>query len=323
MTKTLLAASFLLALAAPASAQRPDGPKHFIFFAHERERITETAFISNPNIAGAQLKYSWRELEPVRDRYDFRSIEHDLAVLGKHGKRLWIQLQDVSFSETQVVPDYLLTDPEFHGGVAREAEDGRFSGLTARRWDPAVRDRFAKLLSALGAQFDARIEGLNTAETAVGLNAEQQQPTGFTYDNYAAGMREIMSMAKAAFPRSHVVIYANFMPGEALPDNDRGYLRGIYEHAQRTGVGVGGPDILPLRRWQQLHSLPLIAARGSHVVGAMAVQDGNLADRDRRTGQRITVAELARYATDTLRLDYIFWGTEEPYYSKEILPFLR
>ncbi|HEY0673722.1 MAG TPA: hypothetical protein VGD27_15695, partial [Longimicrobiales bacterium] len=166
MKNALIAACLLLHFVSSASAQGSTGPRHFIFFAHERERITEPAFIDNPNIAGAQLKYTWRELEPERDRYDFRSIERDLAVLAEHGKRLWIQLQDVSFSERQVVPHYLLTDPEFHGGVAHEAEDGRFRGLTARRWDPAVRERFAKLLRALGAQFDGRIEGINTAETA-------------------------------------------------------------------------------------------------------------------------------------------------------------
>lgn len=55
----------------------------------------------------------------------------------------------------------------------------------------------------------------------------------------------------------------------------------------------------------------------------MAVQDGNLADRDRRTGQRITVPELYTFAVTRLRLDYIFWGTEEPYYTEDVLPFLR
>ena len=55
----------------------------------------------------------------------------------------------------------------------------------------------------------------------------------------------------------------------------------------------------------------------------MAVQDGNLADRDRRTGRRITVAELYAYAVTTLRLDYLFWGTEEPYFTADVLPFLR
>ncbi len=33
--------------------------------------------------------------------------------------------------------------------------------------------------------------------------------------------------------------------------------------------------------------------------------------------------ELYRFAQDHLRLDYVFWGTQEPYYSDEILPYLR
>ena len=35
------------------------------------------------------------------------------------------------------------------------------------------------------------------------------------------------------------------------------------------------------------------------------------------------VPELAAFARDSLRLDYIFWGTEEPYLSRDILPWLR
>ena len=132
-----------------------------------------------------------------------------------------------------------------------------------------------------------------------------------------------MTAARAAFPRSCVIQYANFMPGEWLPDGDHGYLRGIYAHAERVGVGVGGPDLLPHRRWQQKHSLPLIAARGPTVRAGLAVQDGNLEDINPGTGQRVTVAELYGIATDRLRLDYIFWGTQEPFYSRDILPYLR
>jgi hypothetical protein len=55
----------------------------------------------------------------------------------------------------------------------------------------------------------------------------------------------------------------------------------------------------------------------------MAVQDGNLADRDRQTGKRVTVEELADYARDPLHLEYLFWGTEEPYWSEEVVPYLR
>jgi hypothetical protein len=317
-----------LALAGTAAAQQPapSAPRHFIFFAHERERISEPAFLTNPNIAGAQLKYTWRELEPERDRYDFSRLLSDLAWLEQHGKRLFVQLQDVSFSRSHVVPDYLLNDTAFHGGVAAKHENGAFAGWAARRWDAAVRARFASLLVALGRAADGRLEGVNLAETAIGFGEDTppaRRPPGFTYDGYAAGVRELMSAARTAFARSHVVVFANFMPGEGLPHDDHGYLRGVYAHADSMGVGVGGPDILPYRPWQRRHSLPLIAARRPGTIAAMAVQDGNLAERERATGQRITVAELARFATDTLRLDYIFWGTEEPYYSAEVLPYLR
>ena len=55
----------------------------------------------------------------------------------------------------------------------------------------------------------------------------------------------------------------------------------------------------------------------------MAVQDGNLADKNPATGRATSVAELYQFAVQSLHLDYIFWGMEEPYYSFEILPFLR
>ena len=108
------------------------------------------------------------------------------------------------------------------------------------------------------------------------------------------------------------------MPG----DERRDYLRGLYAHAERIGAGVGGPDILPHRKWQQAHSLALVRARKPGTIAGMAVQDGNLADVNPATRRRVTVDELFHFAADTLRLDYVFWGTEEPYYTKEVLPYL-
>jgi hypothetical protein len=303
-------------------------PKHFIFFGRDRERIADSAFVANPNIAGAQIKYTWRELEPRRDRYEFEKIAADVALLARQHKRLWIQLQDVSFgAENRLVPDYLFDDPAFGGGVASQYEGAppntRVVGRMARRWDPAVRARFAKLLDTLGRAFDGKIEGLNFAETSFSVGDNRAtHPTGFTYDGYAKAIKEMMSAARGAFRQSAIIVYGNFMPGEWLPDSDHGYLRGIYAFADSIGVGVGGPDLLPFRRGQRNHSLPLIAARAASTIAGLAVQDGNLAEKNPATGARVSVEELIRYATDTLRLDYLFWGTEEPYYSKEILPWL-
>jgi len=82
-------------------------------------------------------------------------------------------------------------------------------------------------------------------------------------------------------------------------------------------------DLLPHRRFQRNNSLSRIAARARGTIGGLAVQDGNLADVNPATGKRVTVEELYRYAVDELRLDYIFWGNEEPYYSSDVLPFLN
>ena len=323
---TLLAAS-------PPSCGTPDRqrdvrPHNYVFFGQERERIADTAFLAHPNIVGAQLKYTWRELEPAQGRYDFRAIRRDLAFLKRHDKRLFLQLQDVSFSKTPVTPDYLSTDPAYHGGVAGKYEadaDGRteFAGWVARRWDPAVRERFARLLTALAKEFDGSLEGIVIPETAVGFDDPARQPSRYSPASYAAGILEMLSSARGAFQKSCVIIYANFMPGDSLSNDGRDFLRSVHAHAATIGAGVGGPDIMPFRPWQRANSLGLIEKRPPGVIAAMAVQDGNLADRNRDTGQQITVPELYAYASTRLRLNYIFWGTEEPYFTSSVLPFLR
>jgi hypothetical protein len=333
----LLCAALSASFAVPSRgwAQASDAgqePRHFIYFGLERSRISDVGILSMRSIAGVQLKYTWRELEPERDRYDFDAIRDDLGLLERHGKQLFVQLQDVSFDERIVnVPDYLLEDPAFGGGVAMkyEFEDDDEShpivdGWVARRWDPAVRDRFARLLTMLAEEFDGRIAGVNLPETSIGFgHSGAFHPAGFSYDAYFDGIKDLMTAARHAFRESDVIIYGNFMPGEELPDEDRGYLKGIYEHADRIGCGVGGPDLLPNRWFQHQNSLPLIAGRAPGTVAGVAVQWGNLEDTNRSTGETVTVEELAAFARDELRLDYLFWGTQEPFFSEDVLPYLR
>ncbi len=329
MLPILLAINVALpATCGTADHARDVTPHNYVFFRRDHARIADSAFLSDPNLIGAQLAFTWRELEPARDRYDLSGIGERLTFLQRHGKRLFVQLQDVSFGETVLTPDYLRTDTAFHGGSARKYERGadgrmRFDGWVARRWDPAVRARFIRLLDAIGREFDGAIEGLVIPETAVGFDDPAQVPSGFSPESYAEGMGAILTAARAAFQRSCVVLYANFMPGETLPSSDRGYLSGLHAQAAAIGAGVGGPDILPFRPFQRSHGLGLIERRATGVIGAMAVQDGNLADRDRQSGERISVAALYEFATARLRLNYIFWGTEEPYFTSEVLPFLR
>ncbi|MBL0940882.1 MAG: hypothetical protein IBJ03_18465 [Gemmatimonadaceae bacterium] len=322
-----------LSMALPASCGTPDRnrditPHNYVFFRRDHDRIADTAFLYHPNVVGAQLTFTWRELEPRSGEYDFEGVRKRLAFLKSQGKRLFLQIQDVSFSEASVTPDYLRSDTAYHGGIARKyegsAKDGfQFGGWVARRWDPAVRERFSLLLAALAREFDGAIEGVVIPETSIDFEHPEHRPSGYSPQVYAEGIQSMITSARNAFQRSCVVIYANFMPGEWLPGDDRGYLRGVHTHAAAIGAGVGGPDVMPYRPFQRSHSLSLIEKRAPGVIAAMAVQDGNLADVNKSNGQRISVAELYAFSVDRLRLNYLFWGTEEPYYTADVLPYLR
>ena len=61
--------------------------------------------------------YSWNQLEPKKDQYDFSLILEDYEYLKSHGKKLFIQLQDVTFNpQRKAVPNYLLTKA-YDGGA--------------------------------------------------------------------------------------------------------------------------------------------------------------------------------------------------------------
>jgi hypothetical protein len=55
----------------------------------------------------------------------------------------------------------------------------------------------------------------------------------------------------------------------------------------------------------------------------IAVQEGNYAEPNPATGKRASIGGLYRFATDYLHADYIFWFNEEPYYSAEVVPFMK
>ena len=61
---------------------------HFIYFDLERDRIRDEAFLSS-RAEGAQLKYTWRELEPQKNKYDFSAIRSDHEFLHSKGKKLF------------------------------------------------------------------------------------------------------------------------------------------------------------------------------------------------------------------------------------------
>ena len=321
--------SLSIAFLSVKSVSAADKVEHYVFFNRERDRITEKSFLETKQFTGAQLKYMWRELEPQKNKYDFSSIEKNLQTLQKHGKKLFIQVQDITFSaQFKGVPRYLTKDPLYKGGVMMQQalKDGKLEtiGWVARRWDPNVQGRFHKLLRELGKAFDGRIAGINLPETAIDYGEDlKNMPKDFSPMKYRhAVMRNLEVMAES-FKKSIAMQYANFMPGEWRPDNDKGHLSSVYEKAVEVGVAVGGPDLLPYRVGQMHHPYHFIPKVNQKIPVGIAVQWNNYKQINPKTKKRVTIPGLYNFGTQYLGADIIFWCTQEPFYSQKVIPYLK
>ncbi len=270
--------------------------------------------------------YSWEQLESERGHYDFSIIQEDYEYLSAHGKKLFIQLQDATFRPNYTgIPGYLLTD-EFDGGaILQFDEKGDTTGWVAKRWNPAVQKRFALLLEALGKEFDGKVEGINLQESSMDIKSEMDST--FLPERYSESIKINMLALKKAFPKSTTMQYANFMPGEWLPLNDKGYLRSIYKYGQKIGVGLGGPDLMIKSKGQLNHTIAMMHEAKYTVPLGIAIQDGNYIEE---TGNNNIVNDrenivpiLHAFAMDFLKVNYMFWGCQEPYFSEDVIPCFK
>ncbi len=306
-----------------------DEIKHFVYFARDREAIHDHPFLNHSRFEGAQIMYPWAQLEPSKGNYDFSIIQEDYTYLKSYGKKLFIQLQDATFSpKYKGVPAYLQTEEFDAGIICQRADDGEPDGWVAKRWNRNVQTRFALLLTALGQAFDAKIEGINLQESAIGVSHETDP--SFTPSLYVETLKTNMLALKTAFPRSTTMQYANFMPGEWLLWEDKGYLKSIYQYGERIGVGLGAPDLMVTRKGQLNHALAMMHEQSYSVPLGIAIQDGNYigytgADRvtiNRKaiTGRKNMVRLLHAFAKDFLKVKYMFWVNQEPCFVEDVLP---
>lgn len=300
-------------------------PQLFVFLegdaasAHKNE-------LSNPHVTGAQIIYSWKQLEPKKDTYDFSKIERDLLFLSRLDKKLFIQLQDRSFEPTIFyVPDYIRKDKIYHGGIARQYDfpgEGKpiTTGWVARIWDPAVKKRFQLLMVKLAAQFDGRIYGINLPETAVDFDLKNP-PKDFTFDNYFHAEIENIGALKKAFHKSIVIQYVNFLPGEW--NNDHHYMSTLFSYAAQHNIGLGGPDTVPYRKGQMKNSYPFFHQYKGNLLVGMAIQEPDYTYKNPATGDYYTFSDFYDFSTKYLNASILFWNVQEPFFSKQLVPKLN
>jgi hypothetical protein len=272
--------------------------------------------LERPDIAGAQVVYSWKALEPSEGTYDFSAIERDLAATGALKKKLFIQIQDRFFDvKARNIPAYLQTG-KYAGGLAAQVDnagEGQPTGYgwVALQWNADLRARYQALLTALAKQFDGRVAGINLPETAIDIDMKRDK-TGFSCDAYFDAEMANLAAARAAFTQSHVVQYVNFWPCEW--ENDHNYMGRLFEYAAQNQIGLGGPDVIPYRKGQMKNAYPFFhQMKGKLALVAMAVQEPTLTYKNPKTGKRFTRAELVDFAQDYLGADIVFWSSQSPW----------
>ena len=175
------------------------------------------------------------------------------------------------------------------------------------------------------------IAGINLQETAIGIEEDGiAKAPGFTYLGYRDAIKKNMLALKKAFKTSVVMQYVNFMPGESLPQLDKGLMKSLFDYGEEIGVAIGAPDLMPKKPYQQAHAYKFMQEKkktGKLTIG-IAIQDGNYSGETGNAAQPKPgetwpdiVPELANYAKETLGASYLFWSIQEPYFSKNVIPF--
>ena len=321
--------SFFLIIMALSSVCLAHEINHFMYVSRDRELIHDRIFLTSPQLKGAQVMYAWKDLERSPNHYDFSVIQEDIDTLAKHGKKLFIQLQDTTFLKSnKALPAYLLS-PKYNNGVVPQCDSqGKIYGWVGKRWDPKVKQRFQALIRELGKSFDGKIAGINLQETSIQVDECTPKPRDFTDTGYRDAVKDTMTILSQSFKSSLKMQYANFMTGEWLPWDDKGYLRSVYEHAKNLKVAIGAPDLLPQRKGMINHAYKLMKDFDGQLIKGVAIQDGNYHGS---TGSaklppgkiKNRISSLFSYAKSELKVKYLFWVKQEPYFTEQVIPFLK
>ena len=289
-------------------------PGHYALFwqSPTDEQLAKTVFAS-PYLTGAQIAYSWDQLEPEKDHYDFSAIEQDMARLQSHGKFLWAQIQrQWSGSPPAYLQSYVDQRTKMYAVL-----------------EMPVMERYTKLFQELGKRFDREpgFAAINCTET----NGEPKRPDG--EQEFVRAWMYFLEGCRKEFPHTVVISYLTWGPGKEK----------VRKEMPKYAVGVGGPDTVPgpdiapyspgpppFGRNPQHTSAPSYTEheflKGKVPVG-MAVQRSELMVWHHKHGA-FTLEQIYEMGVHQLGANYLSWAVEQRSdtirhdFIEDIMPFL-
>jgi hypothetical protein len=213
-------------------------------FKASHSQIAMSSFLSNQYTKGISVEIPWKDLEPIKNNYNFEKLDDFLSLVTSHNKFLILNININCFNDKCTngnSPDYIRTDPSYNGGVELlYRSNGTLKGSTARIWDSAVVDRLIILLDSIGKKYDTNPNFLGIIlpqETAIGLNGI---PKGYSAKNYETQLIRIASAMALNMPRTLGIIGMNYFP---YSSDLEATLSNIAKHLVTTGKGaISHPD---------------------------------------------------------------------------------
>ena len=189
---------------------------------------------ANANIEGVALEFRWARAEGSRGDYSagFAMIDAEIAKLQSLTvpKRLIIRFYE-EFGDVKIFPSYILNGTGGFGGGSCWADN--FYSYNFEYWTPQCMDWYIDMIEAYGARYDDNpaVEAIHIIkETSVSLGGH-----GFNATNMDTQLRRLCLEGKAAWPRTNVIMTANW-------HIDPHKNRDLIGYCASVDVGWGIPD---------------------------------------------------------------------------------
>jgi hypothetical protein len=271
-------------------------------------------------VKGVIMRYTWRELEPTQNEYNFTRISTELAQCLSIGNARGARFGLIAFvgvntfGGTLPLPAYLAqyATQEFTG--TPPVSTGAWNTW---RWNSTIRTRWAALVQAIATQFDSHVcwEGIATSETAT-KDANADPTSGYTHAGFRQGLIEETNAIANACTFGRHFFYQNFFPTQSEDDN----LDLVVEAGVANGAMVMcAPDILPGKdalesrvypRYTRTTPLNSIAPfRGRLPFQCSAQNDSHFWNTaaEAHIAPYDTMQSIFDYARNTLKCNYVAW----------------
>lgn len=280
----------------PVTSDRKFNPGHYVALMRGNDSQNTMASSIKAGVKGFMKRYTWRELEPSKNQYDFSEIVSDLDFLSSQGMHLVVMVEDKTFVNEQPLPQYL----------AAKTVRNKSGGYTAVRWDSTIVNRMSALFEALGSRFDsnAYFEGIGIQESAPSLNDSTLDSSAYTPEKYRDALIDVLSAGATGAPTSRMFWYMNFLPRK------QAYIADVANAVAPIGVVMGGPDVMPDQAALQRLTYPFYAQFSGKMPLFGQVEPicySHLHTDTSFATKYWTMSELFHYARDNLDVNYMFW----------------